>query len=136
MNNFTRYTDEANRRFQNIGTCTLSEVRRIFDKIPNCAPSDEDFDEALKKAKARTFRDKVLQTDSALARDDILRIAAELDRQVRERRKATFDRLDAEQRARYEAEDRLLERKAQFEKAKLNEAALIAKGIAKGANDD
>lgn len=135
MNDFTRYSDEAQRRFANIGRCTLSEVRRTFDKIPNCAPSDENFDLAMKKAKARTFRDKILQTDSALDRDAIYRIAAELDKMVNERRQSTLAKLDAERVASYEAQDKLLERQAQFEQAKLNEAALIAAGIIGGKDD-
>jgi len=135
MNDFTRYSDEAQRRFQNVGACALSEVRKTFDHIQNCKVDDEDFDLALKKAKAIPIKDKFFGRDSALPRDAILRVAAELDRMVNERRQSTLAKLDAERVASYEAQDKLLERKARFEQAKYNEACLIAQGII-GGNDD
>ena len=135
MNDFTRYSDEAQRRFQNVGACALSEVRRTFDKIPNCRVDDEDFDLALKKAKVQPLKDKFFGRDSALPRDAIFRIAAELDKQVRQRFEAAADRQAQQRMAGYENEDKVLERKSQFEQAKLNTAALVAAGII-GGNDD
>ena len=135
MEHFTRYSDEAQRRFANVGACALSEVRKTFDRIPNCRVDDADFTAAMKKARAVPFKDRLFQSDSMLDRDAIYRIAAELDKQVRQRFEAAADRQAQQRMAGYENEDKVLERKSQFEQAKLNTAALVAAGII-GGNDD
>jgi len=136
MEHFTRYFDEAQRRFANIGACPLSELRKIFDRIPNCRVDDADFTAAMEKARAVPFKDRLFQSDSMLDRDAIYRIAAELDKQVRQRFEVAADRQAAERMKSYDLLDNKLKRQAQFEQAKYNEAALIAAGIMKGADDE
>jgi len=135
MEHFTRYSDAVSARYQNIGADSLSEVRKFFDKIPNCAPSDSDFAAALKKAKARTFKDRLFNDAPMLDRDAIFRIAAELDKQVRQRFEVAADRQAAERMKSYELLDKKLERQAQFEEAKKNTAAMLAMELMGGEHE-
>ena len=127
---FKRYREEALLRFAHTGNATVSAVRECFNKIPNCGPSDEEFSAAMKKAHAQPFTDRVFNRNSLIDHDTIIRIAEALDEQVRTRRKAAADKIDAERIRRYELEDAALRRKAEFEEAQRNTIEVLKKQLA------
>lgn len=126
MQEFRRYSEKVQQAYANISSAPLSDFRRTLDAIPNCRPKEEDFNAAMKKAKAQTFIDKTFSRDSRLDQAAMLRVAAELDKAVNKNINAQLDRLAAEAAAMQAAQDRVLERQAQFRQAEENRAALLA----------
>lgn len=132
---FTKYSDEANRTYQNISHACISDVRATFDKLPNLNTGD-DFDIAMKKIKAVPVSDRIFGKDSKLDKETIFKLARELDRMVTLRQEAGLDRHAAERLANYDLQDAVARRKNEFEQAKLNTAALVAAGFIEGGKDE